>query len=216
MIYSYSGIADYQLCPRLFKRKYIDRAYPFIETEATRRGNRLHKKMEDYFLKGGGLPYEFKNNEDKTNHALVALLRDQGARPEVKLGMTRDGRGCGFFDKKNVWLRGKIDLYLAIPSRHVAIMGDWKSGNPNYTDYLQADVYTAMITSSTRIEKVLFFWGYFSGEMPSTVVDGEKARTHVRRLINVIEEDETFAPTPCWKCRFCPVVECEYNTNDSA
>lgn len=208
-IHSYTSLADYAQCPRLFKRKHIDKAIPFVETAATKRGNRLHKQMEDVFAKGGGIPYEFKGNKK-----LVELLHDRGARAEVQVGITRDGRGCNFFDKKHVWLRGKVDLYAPIVSKGAAIMVDWKSGNPNYTDEFQAHVYNTLVSTATRIQKVLFLWGYFSGEMPYLLTEGEKSRRIVHQRIAAVEADEDYAPTPCWKCRFCPVEECEYNRSD--
>lgn len=208
-VHSYSAIADWKLCPRLYKRKHLDKAYPFEETAATRRGNRLHKKMEDVFEKGGGVPYEYKGNV-----GLVKLLQTHGARAEVKIGITRDGRGCNFFDNNNVWLRGKIDVYKALTDQRAAIMVDWKTGNPNYTDEFQADVYAAAITSATLVDRVLFIWGYFSGEMPHKVVDGKEAQDRVWRVLEAVEADTEYAPTPCWKCRWCPVAECEYNRGE--
>lgn len=207
MIHSYSSLSTYRLCPYLHKRQYIDKAYPFVETAATKRGNKLHKKMEDYFEKGGGLPYEFKGNKE-----FVALLRRFGARAEMKIGMMRQGGNCDFFDKK-VWLRGKIDVYKAISERHAAIMVDWKSGNPNYTDEFQATVYAAFL-ASTSIERVLFVWGYFSGEHPAKLVEPNKCKKEVVKLIETVEADAEHAPTPCWKCRWCPATECEYNRSE--
>lgn len=207
-VHSYSALADYQLCPRLFERKHLLKLYPFEETAATRRGNRLHKAMEDYIEGKGEFPTEFEGDR-----RLVDLLKNSGARAEVKIGITRDGRGCNFFDNDNVWLRGKIDIHKPIIERNVVLMGDWKTGNPRYTDEFQAVVYSALASYSALIEKALFFWGYFSGEMPSKLLRCDESFAEVRRIAEAVEADNEYAPQPCWKCRWCPVTDCQFNTS---
>lgn len=206
IIHSYSSMADWKLCPRLFRERWINRSTPFVETAATKRGNRLHKEMEAALMRGKPIPQEFHGN-----HGFVELLRKYDVGAEVAIGITRDGKGCSFFDKERVWMRGKIDARVPLVKKRCDIMVDWKSGNPNYTDYFQAKVYSALISTATIIEQTLFIWGYFSGEMPFERVVGKEAQKEVFAVAKQVEDDVRYDPSPCWKCRFCPVTWCEYN-----
>lgn len=207
-VHSYSNLADWKQCPRHYKAKHIDKMFPFQETEAMARGNRLHKAMEGVVTQGHPLPPEYKAKPE-----LPALFHKVGARVEVPLGLTRDLRGCDFFDKKNVWLRGKIDVYAPDVKNRLAVMADWKSGSSKYTDEFQADVYTALL-HSTIIEKVLFLWVYFNGVIKPLTVNREQATRNVTRVIERVEADEDFPPRPSWKCRFCQLKTCEYNVSE--
>ena len=209
MIHSYSSLAEWLTCPRLHKGKYIDKKFPYIESPATARGNRLHTAMENSIDKGDPPPAEWKGKP-----GLLELLQKHEARAEVKIAVTRDLNGCDFFDK-NVWLRGKIDVYLPVLEQHAAILTDWKSGNPRYTDELQADVYAAMLSSSTSLDDFLFIWAYFSGETVVRRVQGDAARITVVDLAKRVEADKLHTPRPSWKCRFCPDTDCEYNQSEA-
>lgn len=208
MIHSYSSLSTWKTCPRLHQAQYVERRFPYVETPAMARGNRLHTDMENAIEKGTPVPSEWKGNPE-----LVPFLRKFGARAEVKLGMTADGRGCEFFDKSNVYLRGKIDVYLPVVPKRVAILVDWKSGNSRYTDELQAEFYSTLL-SSTIIENILFIWGYFSGETPSKTVNVQEAKKKVLELAQRVDNDKLHTPRPGWKCRYCPLKECEFNTSE--
>lgn len=211
MIHSYSSLADWLTCPRLHKGKYIDRRFPYVESIAAARGNRLHKAMENALEKGDPPPPEWAKGGKP---GLLELLQKYKARAEIKIGITRDGAGCDFFDKK-VWLRGKLDVYLPITEKRAAILVDWKSGNARYTDELQADVYACMLASSTYLEDFLFIWAYFSGETPVRRVQGDTAKATVIKLAERVEADKLHTPRPGWKCRYCPDTDCEYNQSEN-
>lgn len=205
MIHSYSSLAEWLICPRLHKGKYIDKRFPYVESPAAARGNRLHDAMEKAVEGKAEPPPEWQGNP-----GLVPLFRKYGARAEVKIAITKDLRGCDFFDDR-VWIRGKIDVYLPIIDKGAAILTDWKSGNSRYTDELQADVYAAMLYAGVKLEDFLFIWAYFSGENVVRRVQGESALSTVVRLAQRVEDDKLHSPRPGWKCRFCPDTDCEYN-----
>lgn len=208
MIHSYSALTEYRICPRSYKARYVDGLFPFVTSPAIERGNRLHSAMEGVILNGDPIPEEFQGDP-----RLPRLLHTVGAKVEVPLGLTRDGRGCNFFDREHVHLRGKIDVYKAVPAEEVAIMIDWKTGSSRYTDEFQADVYGALI-SSTIIKRVLFIWVYFNGDVKSKLLTPAAVKPSVDRVIERVEADEDYHPKPGWKCRFCPLKTCEYNTSE--
>jgi hypothetical protein len=207
MIHSYSSLSDWRQCPRHYKAKWVDKTIRFESSPEAERGIRLHKAMDKYLQgKQDALPDGYKGHP-----GWPALLRKAEAKSETPIAITRNGCGCNFFDKENVWLRGKIDVYKGLFDKKLALMVDWKTGNPKYTDDLQADVYAAMICSSTVLERVLFVWSYFTGENKSSTVVGSEAKKRVERLIDRVEADDKFVPVPSWKCRFCQLTSCEYN-----
>lgn len=209
MIHSYTSLANWRLCPRLHYEQHVRKSVPFVETEATREGKRMHEAIEQAFNAGEPFPEARKGKAAE----LFELVRRMGGRAEVKVAMTRDGGGCGFFDDDKAWIRGVMDLYLAQIDKRVAIVVDWKSGNPNYTDEFQAEVYAAIVRACVpTIDKTLFVWSYpKAGTEKPLVVDTTQATRNVRRTAEAVEADETHAPRPGWKCRFCPVKTCEYN-----
>lgn len=211
IIHSYTSLANWRLCPRLHYEQHVRKSLPFVETEAMRRGKEMHSALEAALRDGADPPTGYG-----VPQRLWRLLVEFGARAEVPIAMTRDGRGCGFFDKDNVWVRGKIDVYLSALHRSACIMVDWKSGNPNYTDELQARVYGAMIGRAVPgITKTLFLWSYpKAGKTKPLTVDNEKAWREVGQLAKRVEADEAHPPRPGWKCKWCAVKWCEYNRTE--
>jgi hypothetical protein len=205
VIHSHTSLSTWVNCPRLYKARFVDKRIKFKESPALIRGRVLHEAMEDVFNKGSPLPHEYGGKPE-----FVYLLKGHGARAEVELAMTAEGQGCGFWDKR-AKLRGKIDVYAPVIQQKVALHVDWKTGNPRYTDELQAEVY-ACLQSITVIEKTLFIWSYFSGEYKTSLQDVDIARKKVMRLIEAVDADEDYHPRPNWKCRFCDDLTCEYNT----
>ena len=215
MIHSYSALAEWKQCPRLHKAKYIDKKIKFVENPAIIKGNVDHKILEMGFAAKDVPPAEYT-----VTPGLWDRMQALRAKPEKQSAMDRDGRPCGFFEKGKVWLRGKIDLYAGIPhtgDRPGAIMIDWKSGNSNYTDTFQADVYGAMEWAQHGSKETLFIWQYIRRPLkdnpPPIRVRNERAYEQVVDLMERVEADDEHPPRPSWKCRFCDVKTCEYNEN---
>lgn len=206
MIHSYSSLSTWRLCPRLHKAQYIDRSLKYEESPAMREGKAVHKRLEDALVARAPLPEGVQ-----VKPALWQLLLTAEAQPEVRVAMTRDGGGCGFFDK-DAWLRGAMDVYVGIPDKHAAVVIDWKTGAVRPVDPLQAEVYAAILHNSVHVRQVLFVFSYVKhGALEPVTVDAAKAAADVRRLAERVEADTEHAPRPGWKCRFCALTDCEYN-----
>ena len=109
LAHSYSGIKDYEGCPRRYHEVKILKKFKSKDTEATMYGTAVHKAFEDYIRDKTPLPASYAHYKP----FVEPLANFKGdVRCEEKLGIRADFTPCGFFDK-DVWFRGIPD-YLAI------------------------------------------------------------------------------------------------------
>lgn len=210
MIHSYTALAEWRLCPRAHKARFIDKSVKTEETPALKEGKRVHELLQHHLENGLPVPEGLK-----LDARLWTILQRYGARAEVKVAMTRDGRGCNFFDNDNAWIRGALDVYKYVEGKQVALAADWKTGKPGYTDELQAEVYAAILYAIVHVQRTLFIFSYVKhGVNKPITVDGAKALANVRRLAERVEADTEHPPRPGWKCKWCPVKWCEYNDSE--
>jgi hypothetical protein len=213
IVYSYSALNTHELCPRLFEATYIEKdpRCKFRETAASRKGNAQHKILEDCIRQKQPLPAEFYIKPE-----LFSLYQAHGT-PEANLAMTHSESPCSFF-AKDVWVRGKVDLYIPIPKARAAFMTDWKTGKPGRADPLQAKVYASLAWVVAGLAKTLFAWhyvNYANSDPAPLLVDGKEALVEVSDRAQRIENAHDFPPKRSWKCAYCPLAECEYNRGDA-
>jgi hypothetical protein len=121
-VWSYSFLSTYDRCPSQAAAKYVNKTYPYeAENEALRRGNDVHKAMEDRLNINLPLPNDMEQWEEIVQPMVLPCNR--GA--EMKLGVRRDYSPCGFFDK-DVYGRGKLDV--PIIDGDSGFIFDWKTG----------------------------------------------------------------------------------------
>lgn len=218
LIHSYSSLAAWMQCPRLHQAQFVEKKFKFVETPAIIKGNEAHKKLEVAFRDGHPPPEEFS-----ITPGLWEALKKLNGYAERQKAMDRQGNACGFFENDRVWIRGKIDIYAGIPDpkgskkKRGAIMVDWKTGNPRYTDYFQADVYGAFEWAMRRSRNTLFAWQYVNSPLKENpdplLVNNQKSFDLVTSVAQRVDEDTEHVPRPSWKCRFCQLKTCEYNEN---
>lgn len=136
--WSHTRIADYLQCPYKFYEKHVKRSTKQVETEAMRRGNQVHKLLENAVNAGSDDELSKRKIELETERLaaitpIVDRLRALGAAAELELGVRRDWTPCGFYDK-DVWGRGKIDI-LAADKHGRGIILDWKTGKTKNIKY---------------------------------------------------------------------------------
>lgn len=124
--WSYSRLADFELCPARFQYKYLDK-FEEPGSDAMNRGNRVHKEAENFILsrdRRAVVPRSLRY----VSRELV-FLRDAGAAAEQEWGFQSDwswtGRE-GWFGE-DVWLRAKADA-VVVYDDDTALVGDWKTG----------------------------------------------------------------------------------------
>ncbi len=122
MIFSYSNLNTWDICPRQFEHRYMLKDVPYVETDAMKWGNQVHTAFENRINKGTPFPMGMKLFEKYTDFGSYMV------QAEVKLGMTSGGYACDFFDP-NAWLRGKVDVLIQHKDRlGTAYLRDWKTG----------------------------------------------------------------------------------------
>lgn len=201
--HSYSSLKTYKTCPRQYEALYVTKTVKRTSSPALEKGTEVHQHFEDALnRKAPDLPNKWGKWQP-----LVETLRKGPVEPEVRLAIDREGKPCDFWDK-NAMLRGAIDVRLMDGDR--VLMLDWKTGKV-YPDRAQADVYAMMQWAQTPDVKIKFSFVYL--EHNKTVpVDVDKGATRrVQQLIDTVDAATTFSPRPCFACRFCPVMTCEYH-----
>jgi hypothetical protein len=124
LVYSYSNLNGYENCPYQMAQRYIYKTTKFVETPQIKEGNENHTAFE---LRVGGkkpLPPRLQDAEH-----FAATFDKFDCQVEIKLGVTRDGKPCDFWDR-DCFFRGKLDLAIVNPP--VGYMADWKWANSNY------------------------------------------------------------------------------------
>ena len=200
MIYSYSSLKMYQTCPAQWDAVYRRKAVRREESPALAKGIRIHAQLEEAVLKGTPAPVW-------TPPGLMATLQDNTVVVEAEYAITFDMTPCGFWDEA-AWLRGKVDVAMVRGPK--AIVLDWKTGQVR-VDPLQADVYATLLRAAHGSTLAITFSFIFVEQAQTVTLKPDSgAEERVRAIIDTIEADEVFEPTPCWACYYCPVVSCEH------
>lgn len=129
--WSHTRLADWIQCPYKFHEKHIAKTAKVRETEAMRKGNKLHRELE---LASRAKEQVALSSDLAAVAAAVEKLRKLGGYAELAIGVKRDWSPCEFFDKE-VWGRCKVDRLILNSDRPVALIVDWKTGKPKNKKY---------------------------------------------------------------------------------
>jgi len=209
-VFSFTVINTFLICAHQMYRRYVKKDVVFKGTPESEWGNQVHSAFE-YRLGGKPLPTNMVQWEP-----LVAPLDGLGARAEVKLGITAQGKPTGFFDE-NVWLRGKADV-IAI-SGTACFLPDWKTGKPR-EEPLELAV-NAMLVHAHNPYLRTFTGSYVWLKenrmgVPHDVSDTNSTWAKVN---NIVEDIKDCMQSGDWHkrksplCGWCDVFDCEHNSN---
>ena len=207
MIHSFSSISTWAKCPRRYHRQYVERSVKDTGSEATRKGEIVHKEIEDY-LKGRRAEPPHIRPADGFVEMLRALPAG-AVEAERPMAVDRDLRPCDFWDKGG-FLRGKLDVVVNLGDVLVAV--DWKTGKRRKQDTdLQAKVYSVLLRAAYPDRRVRVVFDYLNNGRDDPV-DATPADTGViLSVVDAVEKDTQFPPTPTPLSRWCPVTDCEFN-----
>lgn len=213
--WSYSRMKNFETCPKQYYHVTVLKEHPFQETTATKYGKEFHTAAENYILNGTELPGKFIQ--------YAPLMEALRARPgekhcELKMGLTKDLKPCGFFDK-TVWFRGIVDL-LEIDGT-TAYVVDYKTGkSARYADPDQLELMAlATFAHFPKVQEVragLLFVvadAFIKQEYEVASRDERWAEWYKRyAAMEKAHDTEVFNPRPMGLCRaHCPVLECAHN-----
>ena len=212
-VHSYSGLKEFENCPRKFQATKILKLYPYEESDAASYGNEVHKALEDHVNDGTPIP----EKHARFTPVVQAVLNKTGRHiAEMEFGVTRDLQPCTFF-AKDVWLRGTADVVTLDDDDLKAWVWDWKTGKNKYPDIDQMTFMSLFVfTHYSHIRQVnsgLLFLLYNDLRKKRMVRDDVesvwwKLRERLGR-IEVVIVFEQFPPKPGPLCGWCPHKACE-------
>lgn len=214
IVWSYSGMKNFQGCPRRYHEVNVLKNYPFIDTPQTIYGKQVHSAIEDFFVDGVVLPEMYA----KFAKTIEMVSRINGVKhSELRLAVDIDHDPCEFFDG-NAWVRGIVDLLVISEDGMKAIIIDWKTGSNRYPDNQQLELMFLLVRS--KFPNIRHFDCYL-------VFLAHGVRTHsVYTLrdtgscwdywetqyeqLEIAFKTESFPPKPTPLCGWCPVLTCKH------
>jgi hypothetical protein len=204
-VWSYSRLKEAEKCPKAFMERYIKRSVPYVEGEAQRYGNEVHRAMQLYIGHGRSLPEHLRQFSHFGNFDLTDR---EEIFTELELGITRENKHCGFY-ADDCFFRGKVDLVLA--DDKLACLFDWKTGKP-YEDDDELQLHAMLVKA--RFPEVKHWRGWFVWLRENrlgqehTLSPGKTFGKLVKRVEALDITDDT--PRKNNLCPWCPVASCKH------
>lgn len=215
MIFSYTLLNTWTICPHQAARRYIVKDIPFQKTKAMEEGERVHKAMEQRIRAKRPLPQDLDRHE-----LLVKPLDQVHVRAECKLGVTKTGRTTDFFGK-DVWLRGVVDAPFLL-DQNTAILLDWKTGKPREEPF-ELEIGALLLQAENPAITKLYGQYVWLQESRRGTLHNLSNTTRTWKQVHALAEDieraeavGNFIKTPGPLCNWCPVKSCQHNRNRDA
>jgi hypothetical protein len=214
LVYSFTMLNTADTCLHRVFRQYVKKDIPYVETTEMAWGNKVHSAFE-YRLGGKPLPMNMAHWEP-----LVSVYADRKAIPEKKLGITREGKPTGFFDK-DVFFRGKIDATMINGTN--AFLPDWKTGNSKYEDPFELECQAVMLHAANPHLKMI--GGHYVWLKENRVgqnynlSDTRSTWARINNKVEVIEDvmrEGEWTKTKGPLCGYCSVIDCEHRYDAKA
>ena len=210
LVGSFTLLNQYLNCPHAMFHKFIAKTYPYVESLQQGFGNRGHKAFEERIGNKKPLPEEFSKYE----HFAVPFDAHLTI-VEQKLGMTREGKPTGFFDK-DVWFRGKLDT--SILSNGSGYMADWKFGSSKYEDPFELEVGAVLLQAKyPKATKLVGRYVYPVENKLGQLYDLSNTDVTFARMKHLMDEIERDRATGWYEkrksglCGYCSVEDCEHH-----
>jgi hypothetical protein len=212
MKWSFSGLKDFETCPRQYYEVRVAKNYVKGDTPQTLYGKEVHKACEDYVRDDTPLVTNYLRFKP-TLDALKEIPGDKYLEHEMAL--TVDKLPCKF-DAPEYWVRGIAD-YLCVDN-DVAYIADYKTGKvrPDLKQLkLMALMTFAHFPQVNHINGILLF------VMHDAAVDESYKREDIPKLwaqfeftlqrLNLSYNTGNWFPKPSGLCkRYCPVETCNF------
>lgn len=202
--WSYSRLSLYELCPRKFKYKNVDKL-PEPKSDAMQRGIDIHKECEDYLTARTDALPATPRAMDRFG-ALFADLRAANPQVEQEWAFRADWKATGWF-AKDCWYRATLDVGLLYPDNTFLVI-DHKSGKPYGTNEDQMEQFAvAVFARYPQVKEVdTRLWYLDIGDeqkMEFLRKDFVALRDKWVARANVMFGERTFPAHPGTHCRFC-------------
>lgn len=211
--WSHSALSSYEDCPQKYYREKVTKEVPFVETEALKKGNDVHKTLELYV--GSDVPLPARHAHFQQAADWVKSLPK--VKVEEQFAFTATLERCEWFDRKRkVWARAKVDVQARF-SPEVALVVDYKTGGYWGEDGQAALTALFLFWAYPELQQVNTLWYYLEKDKK---VPNKFSRAQVpdlmdrpmRTLSDISRSYRTgeWPKNPGKGCRFCGVQECEF------
>ncbi len=219
LVYSYTFLNTADNCLHKAYRQYVKKDLPFVSTPEMDWGNKVHTAFE-HRLGGKPLPGPTYNKDGSLKDSgmlhwepLISAYADRKALPEMKLGITRECKSTGFFDK-DVFVRGKIDATIA--TANAAFLPDWKTGSSKYENPFELEVQALLLRAARPgLKKIAGHYVWLKENRVGVVHDLSDFNSTWATINNKVEVIEDCMESGDWPktknplCGWCPVKDCE-------
>lgn len=211
IIWSFTMLNTYRnICAYQTYRRYIAKDIPFVETEAMRKGTEVHKAMELRISGDKPLPEKLHIYEP-----FAQAFKGRTAKCEMQLGITKEGKATGFFDK-DVWGRGKADVVLVQGDK--AYILDWKVVGKPRDEPFELEIHGMLLKAKYPELKTIkgqyaFLQQGYLGVLHD-ISETLPTWNNVCHLMKLIENDRqrgVFEKEPGPLCGWCDCMDCEHN-----
>lgn len=207
---SYSRIDTFKTCPKKFHEMNILKSVPFVQSDAMRQGEVIHKLLEDRIAEGKAFPKGYEYLEP-----IAATIQKAPGQTHTELSLTFD-KGlaqCGDKDWDRAWLRVRIDVAKLLGDR--AWAGDYKSGKRHFDELQLKICAAAMFQAFPDLETVStsFIWLQDKFMDDPTVYHRSEAQGIWNEIMSYSHDIQTASATGQWPaqknkfCAWCPVLK---------
>tara|TARA_R110000822_G_scaffold44617_3_gene119734 strand:- start:9506 stop:10198 length:693 start_codon:yes stop_codon:yes gene_type:complete len=216
--WSFSSIKSFDQCPKKYYHLKVAKDYEEnFKTDAILYGNEFHTAAEVYIRDDVELEPRF----DYARGVLDKLKNMKGEKLcEYKMGLTKDLKPCGFFDR-NVWWRGVVDLAILDREAGTARVIDYKTGkSAKYADKGQLELMAlAMFRHFPEVKTIQggLLFVVCNAFIKDTYTIDQESELWAKWLSDYAKMEKAYEvdvwnPRPTGLCRaHCVVLECAHN-----
>lgn len=210
--WSYSGLKDYQNCPRQYQEVKVLKRYEKRPTKQMLYGTEVHTALENYVKDGAPLAKNYERFKD-----LVDPLAEMAGTkyPEHRMALTHERAPCTF-GAKDYWVRGIADLLVV--DEEFAFIVDYKTGSNKYPDPKQLQLMALMVFE--HFPEVVYIKAGLLFVMHNHFVASEYHRDDKEKLwgdfqptlerLSTSFKNDVWQANPTPLCGWCPVQTCEF------
>jgi hypothetical protein len=211
----------FENCPKSAFHKYIlkEKEPP---SPASEHGNAVHKALEERIKHDKPLPEAYQKYNSMVQSVINAYKPGTKVYAELKMGLTKEFKPCGFFDR-DVWGRSAADVVLKVNDS--ILVFDWKTGKNNegkkynigdaQHKIMAAFLFKHFPTVKRIVGVNLYLESNEVGQPYS--FDATDTRAIWTDILVKIQKMERALATMTWQaqpsglCGWCPVKTCEFN-----
>lgn len=211
--WSYSGLKDYENCPRQYQEVKVLKRFEKRPTKQMLYGTQVHSVLEDYVKDQKPL----LKNYERFKPMLDPLVQMDGEKyPEHRMALTAEKVPCTF-GADNYWVRGIADLLVV--DDETGFIVDYKTGSNRFPDPRQLQLMALMafehFPQIAHIKAGLLF------VMHDHFVTSEYRRDDKDKLwqdfegplkrLSLSYKNDSWQANPTPLCGWCPVKTCEFH-----